>query len=350
MTIDDFKQYKSAEPTLKPNWFLIPKTLLGFNDRDIKTFNDIYAFCVKNIPNQFTVTVSGGISIAKGKIRGAMWTLYKSNSRYEIVIRNLDARYYRFVIGYGKDNVTSKMSGRKAFKIYTEELLKDGFDIRELAIADGYDIKKTIPQPKIKTFCKEGKDAIYTNAHHLDINSAYNAGMMEAFPQLEKTVRRLYEKRKENPDYKNVLNMTQGYMQSEHVYYAYSHVSKAGHTYTHNYIDDLTKKLEESGRTVLAWNTDGIWYQGEIYHDEREGKDIGQWKNDHINCTIRFKSRGAYEFIENDKYYPVVRGCTTYERFIPREEWQWGDIFKGHLLNYIFVEGEGIKNDGEESL
>ena len=74
-----------------------------------------------------------------------MWTLYKSNSRYELVIRNLDARYYRFVIGYGKDKVTSKMSGRKAFKIYTEELLKDGFDIKELAISDGYDIKKTIP-------------------------------------------------------------------------------------------------------------------------------------------------------------------------------------------------------------
>lgn len=51
MTIDDFKQYKSAEPTLKPNWFLIPKTLLGFNDKDIETFNDIYAFCLKNIPN-----------------------------------------------------------------------------------------------------------------------------------------------------------------------------------------------------------------------------------------------------------------------------------------------------------
>lgn len=51
MTLNDFKQYKSAEPTLKPNWFLIPKTLLGFNDKDIKTFNDIYAFCLENIPN-----------------------------------------------------------------------------------------------------------------------------------------------------------------------------------------------------------------------------------------------------------------------------------------------------------
>ena len=35
-----------------------------------------------------------------------------------------------------------------------------------------------------------------------------------------------------------------------------------------------------------------------------------------------------YEFIEDGKYTPVVRGKTKLDRVKPRSEWQWGDIFK----------------------
>ena len=65
---------------------------------------------------------------------------------------------------------------------------------------------------------------------------------------------------------------------------------------------ELAKQLKDSGRMVLAYNTDGIWYCGEIYHGEGEGNGLGQWSNDHTNCTIRFKSAGSYEYIENGKY------------------------------------------------
>ena len=90
-------------------------------------------------------------------------------------------------------------------------------------------------------------------------------------------------------------------------------------------------------------NVDGIWYQGEIYHDEDEGPNIGQWANDHINCKWRAKSSGSYEFIEDGKYYPVVQGCTGYDCVKPRTEWEWGDIYKtGKQLVYYFKDGVGL--------
>ena len=109
---------------------------------------------------------------------------------------------------------------------------------------------------------------------------------------------------------------------------------------------NVATKVNESGRKVLLFNTDGFWYQGEIFHDEGEGEDIGQWHNDHINCRFRAKSDGAYEFIEDGDYYPVIRG-------IPNEskgDWEWGDIYteKAETIDYLYFEGKGIVKNGEK--
>ena len=173
--------------------------------------------------------------------------------------------------------------------------------------------------------------------------------MMQEFPILETTIRRLYAERKRKPTYKNVLNMTQGFMQSSMVGYKYSHISKAGYVWTKQQLDILTNALTAEGFRILAYNTDGIWYQSfscDAYHDDNEGVDIGQWKTDHSDCKIRFKSRGCYEFIENGIYTPVFRGTSSYERTVPREQWQWGDIYSGSVVNYSWVTGRGIvEND-----
>lgn len=351
----NWNEYKSSNPTTKPNKMLIPVNNFGFNDKDIKSFNDIYIYCLKMekegiFSRNFVITKSGGISIAKGNIRGCMWLLTVTKSLAEILIRNIDARYYRFIIGYKKNEMTKdSMWGRKAFSIYTEELKKDNFDINSLALTpeEGEKIKETIPSPKIDLVVSP--ERTYHNAHHIDLNSAFNAGMMKAYPQLEKTVRRMYNMRKIHTEYKNVLNMTQGVMQSSLVQYKFSHISKAGYEFTNKQIDIMSEKLINAGRRILSYNTDGIWYQGDLYEDDTFGTDIGQWKTDYTNCKIRYKSKGAYEFVDdNGNYKPVVRGELSIERTKPRDTWTWEDniLLDNEIVTYSFIKGKGfIKND-----
>ena len=73
---------------------------------------------------------------------------------------------------------------------------------------------------------------------------------------------------------------------------------------------------------------------------------MGEWHNDHINCQFRMKSDGAYEFIEDGVYYPVVRGVSN----DVKGDWQWGDIYKdkSKAQLFTFTEEEGIRLNGAE--
>lgn len=357
MTIEDFAKYESSNPTMHPNRVKIPVNRFSFaKDEDIKEFNEIYQFCLENVKNgnftEFEISNRGAIRQYIGCIRGAKWIMFVKQTVIDIIIRNLDARYYRFQIGVRKAE-DKGIYGRQAFSIYKEELLRDGVNLEELAIKNGKEIKETIPKAKVELFVCPGENRTYHNAHHIDLNSAFNAGMMKAFPILEPSIRRMYNKRQENEIFKDVLNMTQGFMQSDMVECEYAHISKAGYEWTNKRIDELSKKLTDKGYRILAYNTDGIWYQSfdnTVYHDEDEGPDIGQWKTDWTDCSIRFRSKGAYEVkgfkVKNTektfKYKPVVRGVSSYEKIKPRDEWEWGDIFKGEVIKFSFIPGIGV--------
>lgn len=352
----NWELYESSRPTMKPNKKLIPVNNFGFDDEGIHKFNDIYLWVwdqyKAGIMRRFIMTKSGGFSVALGNIRGPMFHLWVGKSLIELIIRHpVDARYYRFHIGYKKDK-SDGMCGSKAFKIYREELLKDNVDLNDYAIDNGLEIKETIPKQKIELTSKTVPERTYYNTHHIDLNSAYNAGMCESFPVLRKSVERMYSKRSENNDlFKNVLNMTQGYMQSAMIGYSLSHISKAGYEWTNNQLEIMADKLTNAGYRVLSFNADGIWYQGDTpYTDSSFGPNLGQWKTDWTDCKIRYKSKGCYEIegykVKNDtktyKYAPVFRGESTYERVKPRDQWVWGDIFKGDMIEYRFVEGKGL--------
>lgn len=323
---------------LKPNNF-------AYKEDDIKEFNEIYQYCLEQERlgklQKFINTASLTVSRKLENYIGARYTIMITSTTITLLLKQVEtSELYLFRIGK-KKKAKEEVHGREAFKEYVKVLNRFGVNIDDLAIENGLEVKETIPSPKIELI-----DAVpgetYKNAHHLDINSAFNAGMMKAFPVLEPAIRHIYNKRKENPRYKDILNMTQGFMQSSFVKYKFSHISKEGYVFTNNYIDALVAELQATGRKVLATNTDGVWYQGEIFHNRDEGKDIGQWKNDHVNCKLRFKSKGSYEFVENGNYKPVVRGETTYERLVPREEWDWGDIFLGSVLEYRFDMEKGV--------
>lgn len=343
------KECKHVTSSLDLNKIKIPITNLGFNSKGLEIFNAIYLYCIENEKKgefkKFVPTRSGGISITRENLLGPRYLLTITNSLIELLLKDEDYEVYRIIIGYNKDSLGKKaITGRKAFICYKNELKKDGVDLEDLAIPNGKEVKMTIPSPRIE-LCMN-PDVVYYNAHHIDINSAYNAGMSEAFPVLRKSVERMYEKRKENPNFKAVLNMTQGFMQSKLVDYRFSHISKAGYEYTLKKLDEISKALISNGYDIIAYNTDGIWYRSysntEPYHGEGEGTKLGEWKNDHTYCKLRFKSKGSYEYIENGQYHPVVRGTTTYERIKPRTEWEWGDIYKGEIINYFFIEEKGL--------
>lgn len=364
MELRDFGIYKSSDPTSQPNKLLIPVNRLAYNDEDVEIFNAIYQYCLHYEAlgelGCLKRTRSGGISTARENLHGAMWLLNKTKSIIEIIIRNFDARYYRFIIGQStsnelddsrKNKAETSLSGRQAFILYKDELQAHGIDLEALAVPDGIKIKETIPPPRIELCCTP--DRTYINVHHIDLNAAYNSGMMMAFPVLEPAIRTMYEKRQFNKKYKDILNMTQGFMQSSLVGYRFAHISKAGYDYTLKRLDELTQRLGSEGYKILCYNTDGIWYTSKDgtnrrYSDSDEGYDLCQWKHDYINCKIRFKSKGCYEFIgtntkdNTEKYHPVFRGTSTFEQFKPRSEWEWGDIYLGEVLTYVFVEGEGL--------
>ena len=97
---------------------------------------------------------------------------------------------------------------------------------------------------------------------------------------------------------------------------------------------------------ISVLNTDGIWYNGPLYHGDGEGSGLGQWENDHKNCQFRMASAGAYEFIEEGTYHPVIRGIPN----DTKTEWEWGDIYKEKAIPSIFsfTEEEGVKLDGKK--
>lgn len=335
----------------KVNYVLIPVTRLSYNEEDIKTFNRVYKWLIKTITKKITRTPSGGICIKEEEIRGNQWDLRQTSSVIELTFKYF-SHWYRIQIGYTKKDEV-KTYGSQAWKIFLGICKKHSISVKDLMLTsteEGLAIKQTICKPLIQ-FGEDGTSGtIYKNCHHLDYNSSYAFGITEIAPELKPAIEELYSNRNKHPEYKDVLAILHGYMQSKGVHYRLSHISKHANQSNRDRVVKLAEKLKAAGRKIILFNTDGIWYQGDVYHDEDEGTALGQWKNDYINCKFRARSKGAYEFIgtkvktNETKYFPVMRGCSSYERIKPREQWEWGDIFKGKSITYEFVPGVGLIN------
>lgn len=340
----NLSNYKHAEPTLKPNFVLIPVNNIKLDDKGVEEFNEIYQYVLNNDFKELVRTPSGGISINRNSLRGKRFDLQYTKSVIELTIKYYDG-YYRFQVGYSKENTKDGISGHRAYIELYNVLKKFNLSLEPYGVdkEDGLRIKQEIPKPLIKVVNERYLGRTFTNAHHLDLNASYWSGIVNAHPELKPAIEYIYQKTKKNkPVYKAILTHSYGYFQSSKVGYRYSQLSKDAVVYNNEYIRYLAEQLTTSGRRVIAFNTDGIWYDGEVYHDKFEGDGLGLWKNDHVNCTLRFKSHGCYEYIEDNTYHPVFRGTSSYERTVPRDEWQWGDIYKGELVSYSFKKGIGF--------
>ena len=264
------------------------------------------------------------------------------------IIRNR----FRYVFYYGLPDARLKggrfAEGGKGWKLMCKEFLKDNINIDNYAIDpnEGMRIKTSPDFPKPYIDMKGAPNGqIFEHCNHIDFHSSYPAGLANTHPEFRPTIERIYQQRKTNPNRKLSLNCFIGCRQSPQSTWKcrWSHLAKDAIADNNRRIDEMDARLKANGDKILGHNTDGIWYQGPVYHGEGEGNDLGQWRNDYVDCRFRAKSRGAYEFIENGKYYPVVRGITELDWIKPREEWQWGDIFKNcKIVKPLFGVKEGL--------
>ena len=246
----------------------------------------------------------------------------------------------------------NEYGGRNSFLKIREELKKDGIILEDYAVENGAEIKNSIPSPYIELGRNAEIKVIYEHCHHLDFHSAYASALSELHPEMAPTYDRLMVKRSESPEMKKIIKSvftnSIGFFQSEYcrakvrgksVDYAYANLAYDAISWTLNRIIELRDKLEDAGYMPLLFNTDGIWYvkkkkgkcvkSDPFTNDARYGAKtaLRTFGNDHVDCTLRIKSKGAYEYIEDGSYHPVVRGQTKLDRIKPRDQWQWGDIF-----------------------
>lgn len=336
------QDYECLEPKLNPNYINIPCTVLTPNDENMNLFNKLLKLVRETNMKRVIRTESGGICTDVG-FRIPSYDYKTSNSGVELLIL-LSTGFYRiqFRPKMAKDDNTNKdMSGRKAFKKFTELLETYNINIEDYAVDNGLKVKEEIEKPLIKLEHECYSDLTIDNCHHIDFHNSYPGGLKITHPEFGPIIDELYEKRKENSVYKAILNYTIGFMQSKWVNYKYATLSRDAIKNNNDRVRYIAELLKKSGRVIIAYNTDGIWYRGDIFHGDLEGKQVGQWENDHTNCTIRFKSAGCYEYIENGNYTPVVRGYTNLDKVKDRSKWTWGDIYNAGEIIYMFDE-DGI--------
>lgn len=355
MTINDIlNKYKHVEWSYSPNKLKFPKNYLEMDQ--IEEFNSIYKFCRENY-HEIEPTASGAMPY-NNQVRDVQrFCIVASKSGFEIVVMAIEG-CFRIIIRNGKLKDDNIISGAKAireiFKTAKEFGVLDVFKNKAVSKEDGKSIKETIESPIIHCVKEEYKGKEFENCHHIDFNSSYASRIVEAYPELKPMYTYLYSKRKENDGYfKHCLTNSIGMMQSKHCVdietnyknspYQLAHFSKIAINGNNAKIYEYLMMLEFSGRKPLLVNTDGIWYQGEIYHDKFEGQDICQWKNDHKDCKLYIKSDGAYQFIENGVVKSVVRGYTALDSIKPRDQWGWREIDKySQACIYNFEKGKGI--------
>ena len=341
-----YLKLKHAEWNSKPNALLIPVSKLHYTSKNIELFNSIY-FYLKNNKNFSLIkrTPSGGISndIPLSQ-RFNRWDIRRTNIWIEITIIDEDG-LWRIQMSPGKTKDDPILSGHQAFFMFEKFIARFGIELSKYAITNGQEVNAMIEKPLI--FLKhEGlyKNRKFTSVHHIDFHSSYPAGLVNTHPEFNEGMNFLFNKRHYKPEYKDLLNYTVGFFHSKWCGYKYAQLAKDAISDSNKRVIELAQKVEKSGRTVLLFNTDGFWYQGKIYHGEGEGEKLGEWSNDHIDCTFRAKSAGAYEFIENEEYFPVLRGFTRLDEIKPRDNWEWGDIYQESAIVklYDFNEERGV--------
>ena len=318
---------------------------LSPTEENAKIFNEISEFVHKSDLNILERTKSGAIRKGPKYLKNFYaYDVVKSSLGLTLTI-SLDGYLRVIKFGLYKKEEAPDVYPVVAFARMKEVLLDTGVDLEDYAIDNGHEVRAATPPAPIKMYqYHTEKSRPLTNVHHLDFHSSYPAGLANTHPEFRPAMEYFYKLRKIDPVAKFIMNSGIGYLCTEKNGFRarFAHLRKDAVEDNNRRIDELTMRLLMSGRLIIGHNTDGIWYQGDIYHGDGEGPGLGEWENDHVNCLFRAKSDGAYEFIENGVYHPVVRGQTTLEAVKPREQWEFGDIYKTGVKAWKFDDKKGV--------
>ena len=317
---------------------------------DVDEFNEIIAHC-QSYPTEYELTEHSAIRSKLCLRNGWCWDNRNqiSKNTYSIILIE-SGLLYQFTFWPGKSKEEEHgITGLDALRRFRE---KCGKIAARFALTDNDEVakvKETIEKPLICLTPMGNllKDCELKGVKHLDIHSAYPAFLCKAYPEFYDYFHTLYVGRHTHPEYKCYLNFCIGAMQSLKISgKRYPELSRVAINGTRQYILDLTDKMRKQGFSVIGYNTDGIFYSHPLdleYHDENEGNDMGQWSTDHRFDKIRFKSAGAYEYVENGEYHAVVRGIpkTLSDTFV------WGDIYKHHPKKYVLLSDKVVEVDDE---
>lgn len=324
------------------NYRYMPTTYFNYNSQNVKIWNKLIKILQKyGEDHMIDRTMSGGIKKNMKLLNvQPLFDLKRSNNGAEITY--IGTKSFRLQIGSSPDNKSifgKYISGRHAFNIFKNTLKmekvmgKNTVNFENYKIENGEEVNSTIEKPYIKMGRSLELHQPYYGVNHIDIHSAYAGGLVKSYPEFEPVIKHFYTLRQKKSEdsilYKSIPNLAIGFMHSSYCQYQYSHISKAAIENTNRLLDKLTNLLLEAGRTPLLYNTDGIWYEGDIYHnkDAGEGKLYGMWENNHVNCKFKAKSVGCYQYEEDGVYHPVVRGQTLLDKKLPRSRWKWDDIY-----------------------
>lgn len=339
--IEELRKLKHAEPSRKTNYLLIPVNVINIDRDGARLFNRIYFYLKKLKLNTLERTPSGGIR-AGSRRNGPSWDVIQNRNSVEITALLPEGSWriqFRTVLPKG-------LSGKRAFQRFKTILKIRGIDLEKYAVENGEEIKKTIEKPLIGAIHDGFYDLVLENVNHIDFHSSYAAGLANTHKEFADVLNELFQKREEKEEYKNILNFSIGFMQSSKGCKArYASLSRDAIADNNKRVKSLAERLEKKGRMVISFNTDGIWYKGPVYHGPGEGNGLGEWHNDHVNCTFRARSAGSYEYIENGIYFPVVRGASDESK----KNWSWGDIYgeDAEPEKFIFSEERGVVLNGE---
>ena len=340
--IRDLLILKHCKVTQHINYLLIPVSNFEINKRGAIKFNKLYLWFKKQNLYKLERTSSGGIKNGS-HMKVPAWDV-RANKYCVEITAILEGYAWRIQF---RTKTPKQLSGRTAFTKFKKLLLKDGVDLDQYVIDNGPEVKKEIDTYLVKANHEFYLDKIFIRAHHIDFHSSFAGGLANTHPEFRPTLEKIFRDREKDEMNKHILNFSVGFMQSIQGCNArWAHLSKDAIGDNNKRVKELAKEVENAGRKVLLFNTDGFWYDGEIYHGKGEGLGLGEWHNDHINCKFRMSSAGVYEFIENGEYTPVVRGIPNDSK----SEWKWGDIYTKKAVPdiFTFTEEEGVKLNGEK--
>lgn len=358
----ELRLYKHTKRNEKPNRYTLPLNNISLDD--VEEFNEIY-FYIRDKYSRVKPTKSNSIPY-NGAIRyKGRYIVIASANKFEIVLVCIEG-CYRFILGENIDHEQNPVSGKRAIKQLFRTAKKLNIDLSkyEQETAEGVKTKEEIESPLIEEFCLKKvlpyKEVI-GNVHHLDLNSSYASRIAEAFPELKPLFDYMYERRHNNNNYfKHVLTNSIGCFQSPFCLsfknknkikpFAFANLSKIAINGTRKLIEEYCQILANSGRQILLTNTDGIRYSGEIYHDENEGSELCQRRNDHINTDLLVKSKGAYQYRENGVVHTIVRGRTNLDAVKERNTRERGEILKKSISvqRYKWDDNKGVIADNEK--